>query len=637
MRWRWLLLLAFPALLAQPQADPRLDKWIRSKLPPGARAVGPEVHSVTADQGYVTVESAGLSMQSFGPLEARPFDGGNGIRRFTYRIPRRPTPAVRPVPVPLGVVGAFLNGVPIYNPAGVLSYHDQNLWHVDAVAQHKSPLPGLVQALLERRNAHSPLIGFALDGYPIYGPYGWDAHQNVRGFRSSYRLRASKLRRRLPAGHELTPAQEGPPINEEFPNGTFLEDYEFVHGDGDLDEHNGRFAKTPEFPDGTYAYFLATRDDGTMNYPYLIGPSYRGEFDHGEQRDWRQMGSANGLRLLTKGGPWRAGEPVAFAVASPYSVLERVHEKEMHVLVISQDLAAFNHIHPEAATRQFFAGTHVFAHAGVYWIYVDHTPPGQTQTIAKFRVTVTGSPQRRTELREADTREVTVEGVRATLTTKGSLEAGQDILFRFALADAATGNAIADLQPYLGAWGHIMFVRKEGDEVIHAHPLETNGAPSSPWLHAHAMLGRTLPISSPAEIETITGFKTPGLYKLWLQVQRNGRVLTFPFVLRIAAQREVSGWRTIPNAQIISVSAKGFSPARIVTASNQPIRLVFQRLDAQNCASRVSFPELGIDRELPVGKSVLIEIAPQQAKVLAAKNLAFQCGMGMYRGVLIIR
>ena len=201
---RWFLLpFAFLALPAQPHADPRLDRWIRSKLPTAAKAVGPEVHSVTADERYVTVESAGLSMQSFGPLEARPFDGGNGIRRFIYRIPRRPIAATKPVPVPLGVIGSFLNGVPIYNLAGVLSYRDQNLWHADAITQQNAPLAPLLQALLDRREAHSPLIGFALDGYPIYGPYGWDTQQTVRGFRSSYRLRANKTRHRLPAGEEL--------------------------------------------------------------------------------------------------------------------------------------------------------------------------------------------------------------------------------------------------------------------------------------------------------------------------------------------------------------------------------------------------------------------------------------------------
>ena len=412
-------------------------------------------------------------------------------------------------------------------------------------------------------------------------------------------------------------------MNAEFPNGVFLEDYEYVKGHGDLDEHNGRFAKTPEFPEGTYAYFLATREDGKMAYPYLIGPSYRGEFDHGDQKDWKALSEASGLRLLSKGGPWIAGEPVAFALASPYSVVERVHEKEMHVLVISEDLASFSHIHPDPVTRQFYAGTHVFPHAGAYWIYVDHTPPGGTQTIAKFRVQVGGATYARTELQETGAKEVVLDGIRVTLTTKGLLEAGTDISFRFGLADASSGDLIGDLEPYLGAWGHILVVRKEGDEVVHAHPLEVNALA----VHSHAMRG-----PSPSVIETVTGFKRPGLYKLWLQVQRHGKALTFPFVIRVAAQREVTTLRPIANAQVVSVSAKGFSPARIETEAKQPIRLVFQRLDAQNCASRVVFPALGIDRELPVGKSVLIEIAPQ-----AAKELTFQCGMAMYRGSLVVR
>lgn len=615
MRRCWAVLLVVAGL----QADPRVDLWIRSTLPAGARAVGPEVHHVGVDDRFVTVESAGLSMQSFGALEVRPYDGAKGVRRFAYRIPRSPKEALMPVEVPPGVIGCFINGVPIYNLAGVSSYQDQNLWHFDAVAQHAGPA-SLLRALLEQQDRHSPLIGFALDGYPIYGPYGWDEAKQVRSFRSSYRLRGVGARRWLPGGDELTPAQEGPTMGAEFPKGTFLEDYEFVKGSGDLDEHNGRFARTPEFPEGTYAYFLATREDGGMAYPYLIGPSYRGEFEYG---DWKAIGAASGLQLMSKGGAWVAGKPMAFAIASAHAVLERVHEKEMHVLVISEDLASFEHIHPEPVTRQLYAGTHVFPHAGAYWIYVDHTPPGQTQTIARFRVVVGGAPYRQTEVRESGVRVVVLGGMKATLTTQGRLDAGSDISFRFGLVDAASGNAITDLEPYLGAWGHILMVRKEGDEVMHAHPLETNAS----FVHSHA-----LPGPSPGVIETVTGFKKAGVYKMWLQVQRGGKVLTFPFVIRVGEQREVSALSAVADAQVVSVSAKGFNPARLVVDANRPIRLVFQRLDAQTCASRVVFPGLGIDRELPVGKSVLIEIAAQ-----GAKEISFQCGMAMYRGSLVVR
>ncbi len=631
MKNLWLLVLL--AIDSVQAADARLDKWIRSTLPPGARAVGPEVHSVISNERFVIVESAGLSMQSFGALETRPYDGASGVRRFTYRIPRQPKPAVTHTPLPLGVIGTFINGVPIYNLAGVLSYRDQNLWHVDTVAKHPGPTPALLRILLEQKQAHSPLIGFALDGHPIYGPYGWDDRQEVRRFQSSYRPRTESTRRRLPGREDLTPAQEGPSIAAEFPSGTFLEDYEYVKGLGDLDEHNGCFAKTPEFPEGTYAYFLSTREDGTMAYPYLIGPSFRGAFDHPDQKDWKLLGTSEGLRLSTKTAAWRAGERVAFAVTSPFTILERVHEKEMHVLVISDDLAEFSHIHPDPVTRQLFALSHVFPQAGSYWIFVDHTPPGQTQTIARFRVTVEGPPHAPSALRETGGREVTVAGIRATLSTQGPLQAGYDISFRFTLADSSSGNAISDLEPYLGAWGHILLVRKEGDEVIHAHPLEANptvAAQAGPWVHSHAMPG-----PNPTEIDTVTGFRNAGVYKVWLQVQRHRAVLTFPFVLRIEAQRPSPSTtrQEIPNAQIVSVSAKGYEPARIVVDSNNPIRLSFRRLDAQNCAGRVVFPDLGIDRELPPGKSVPIEI-PAQEK---ARTLAFSCGMGMYRGSLIVR
>ena len=73
----------------------------------------------------------------------------------------------------------------------------------------------------------------------------------------------------------------------------------------------------------------------------------------------------------------------------------------------------------------------------------------------------------------------------------------------------------------------------------------------------HRAVGRTVqPLGS-----------SPGLYKLWLEAQWNGCVVIFPFVRRIAAPREVSSLRPIPNEQIISASAKGFSPQRMVAAA----------------------------------------------------------------------
>ena len=87
---------------------------------------------------------------------------------------------------------------------------------------------------------HSPILGFAYDGNPIYGPYGYDKPEGgpIRRMTSSYTNNPT-------VNPQLRPPQQ---------QGYFTNDY-LYDGSGDLDEHNGRFCVTPQFPDGTYAYF----------------------------------------------------------------------------------------------------------------------------------------------------------------------------------------------------------------------------------------------------------------------------------------------------------------------------------------------------------------------------------------------
>ena len=110
---------------------------------------------------------------------------------------------------------------------------------------------------------HSPIIGWAYDGNPIYGPYGYDDSTNsnsqIRNLSPSYVLSPSTLVDR-PSG---------------FSNGFFVEDFEF-NNSGDLDKHNGRYGKTPEYPNGVYAYFVGINTDTqTSIFPHYVGNSYR--------------------------------------------------------------------------------------------------------------------------------------------------------------------------------------------------------------------------------------------------------------------------------------------------------------------------------------------------------------------------
>jgi len=150
---------------------------------------------------------------------------------------------------------------------------------------------------------HSPILAWLSDGYPLYGPYGYsdpnDPNSNVTRMRSGYQKRdgsngtdnlSSTGRTKLPAwaatsqsrSADLPSSLHGPSTSS-IALGHYIEDYDhlgslgYTQGvDFDLDVHNGRFCITPEYPEGTYAYFVTIEADGTPKYPYNLGRTFYG-------------------------------------------------------------------------------------------------------------------------------------------------------------------------------------------------------------------------------------------------------------------------------------------------------------------------------------------------------------------------
>jgi hypothetical protein len=110
---------------------------------------------------------------------------------------------------------------------------------------------------------HSPIIGFAYDGNPIYGPFGHsdplDSQSSIERMTSSYSIRLDR--------------QNGPAAID-YELGSFVNDYRYNHKSGSLDENNGRFCITPDFPEGTYAYFLTIDSNQVPQFPYVLGDKY---------------------------------------------------------------------------------------------------------------------------------------------------------------------------------------------------------------------------------------------------------------------------------------------------------------------------------------------------------------------------
>jgi hypothetical protein len=230
--------------------------------------------TITTAKGKRLVRSNGIPNHATGdypnphdPVPLRP-------QNHKLEMPLTPTVSEKPVPLAMWWFGIAVNGIP-FDPSGPFWNADGNSgWQFEVLhpsnalalgidgnrahtqARGTYHYHGLPTGLLWELTVTSPgrpmyLLGYAADGYPIYGPEcpgdPTDLKSRTRRLRSSYRLRQGKR-------------PDGP--KGRF-DGAFVEDFEYVPGHGDLDECNGRTGATPEFPQGTYHYLL------TDEFPFI--------------------------------------------------------------------------------------------------------------------------------------------------------------------------------------------------------------------------------------------------------------------------------------------------------------------------------------------------------------------------------
>jgi hypothetical protein len=162
---------------------------------------------------------------------------------------------------------------------------------------------------------HSPILGWAYDGYPVYGPYGYSscsagaATSGIRRITSSFALRTDNTRTTLPAwaatyqgiSATLTSTEYGPPVNSTYPLGRYVEDFQFTSGSGDLDQYNGRFCPTPDFPSGTYAYYVTLDATGAPAFPYYLGPQFNGTVSGGAVTSITETTTTYSVKNLLQG------------------------------------------------------------------------------------------------------------------------------------------------------------------------------------------------------------------------------------------------------------------------------------------------------------------------------------------------
>ena len=383
-----------------------------------------DVQQVLYSANFVYVRSADLASHKMGPwykeyakVTVNGLWPDNG--RLTSKIPRNPTLAPTPSSannfnqVAQGPVGVMVNGVTIanlgdgsgWNPTtqrdggitgGGVPGNQTNVWIrcatgaegpiLDGGFGHPAPDGGYHYHANPRAlryqlgdnlsyNAatdtytenttnlhHSPIIGWAYDGYPIYGPYGYssamDASSPARRMVSGHVPRDGSFGTTdlaVTGRHSLAPwaalfhtftttlgstdytlqaANYGPDISASFPIGWYAEDFDYLGDRGytqgihfDLDKPNGRLCVTPEFPGGTYAYFIPIDAVGAPAFPYSIGRYWYGNRTGGRVPTGNITES---VTTLFTGGPaiaesWNGGptvNPTSGDVTLTWSSLE---------------------------------------------------------------------------------------------------------------------------------------------------------------------------------------------------------------------------------------------------------------------------------------------------------------------------
>ena len=291
-------------------------------------------------------------------------------------------------------------------------------------------------------------------------------------------------------------------------------------------------------------------------YVCPIHPDYTSRVGGTCPRDGMALVEANpydvrdyGLELATDPAVARAGEPVglAFRVFHPGTGEQvrdfvMVHDRRYHLFVVSQDMEHFEHVHPERAPDGSWSVEVTLPREGYYTLFSDFVPNGgAAQFIPTPLVTeryagdLAGDAARLV----ADTDPVVASG---DLTARVSRDpetfvAGLYGHLTFELTDTRSGRPAADLEPYLGSFGHIVIMSEDLAHYVHSHPLDLGASDEET-----GPLALMLPMGAdPRELRggpriTFEGLMPrPGLYRAWAQFQRDGAVHTLVHTFAVEA------------------------------------------------------------------------------------------------------
>ncbi|MFD1539296.1 hypothetical protein [Nonomuraea guangzhouensis] len=229
--------------------------------------------------------------------------------------------------------------------------------------------------------------------------------------------------------------------------------------------------------------------------------------------------SENGYTLTPLTATIKPGEPTDFQFkvtgpgGGPVTDYQTKHDKKLHFIVVSRDLTSFQHVHPAEAGGGVWTIKLTLPEPGAYRAFADFAPTGAEGLTLGTDVLVAGdyAPKALPPV----SRTATVDGY--TVTLDGDLTPGR--ASKLTLKVSKDGKPVTDLQPYLGAYGHLVALRAGDLAYLHVHP---DGAPGD---------GKT---AAGPEITFYAEVPSGGAYRLFLDFQHEGTVRTADFTAKAA-------------------------------------------------------------------------------------------------------
>ncbi len=196
----------------------------------------------------------------------------------------------------------------------------------------------------------------------------------------------------------------------------------------------------------------------------------------------------------------------------PVEMYEENHEKLLHLIVVDRDLAYFAHLHPDYRGGGEFAVATAFPAGGSYKVFADFVPEGGSNETLGDWITVEGEKASRVGLKP-DKRLIRAADGKEVELALDEPKAGREIKLVFTIRDGKTKEEIDDLEPYLGAAGHVVILSADAERYLHVHPIDEKAT------------GPTAEFS--------TSFPHGGTYKIWGQFKHEGQVITAAFVVSV--------------------------------------------------------------------------------------------------------